>query len=367
MIVRPIRSIAVALAIFASATTHAQGAARSQDIDASIRSIGMGGANVAVGWGEPGVWGNPASLARTTGIQWIRARTRLAPGLADHVILVNDRVLLGAAGLGVALGGKPFDGLGFTHLDYGPPGTSAASEHTNSVAFAVSPLRVLGALQVAGSAALLERFEFSLGMNSKSTRVELVPGSGSSADGRDWGLQGRVALLPPDRHTTCDLSAGYAVLGANEQIFAFGSSLAPGSRIRRSGVALHAVKRPDANADRAMPWWLAGVERSIGVGLAFDHEAIGTLDQIDYRVDHFGLEVTLLGVLSGRTGYWADKVGQINDFTYGAGIRLPVGRAAAVGFDWASRPQADDSGLPNVNHMAVTVALNPLELVSKNR
>src|SRR5712671_1949047 len=85
-------SLAVAVA------AHAQSTARSLDIDTSIRASGMGGTSAAVWWGEPGIWGNPASLAGVRGVGWLEGRTQLVPGLASDVRFKTSRLVIGGAG-----------------------------------------------------------------------------------------------------------------------------------------------------------------------------------------------------------------------------------------------------------------------------
>src|SRR5262249_37053780 len=85
----------------------------------SIRAAGRGGAAAAVGWGEPGAWANPASLAGVHGLSWQQSYTRVFPKVDDHVKFTSRQLLLGGEGLGVSLMGEPFPGVGRTRLDFG--------------------------------------------------------------------------------------------------------------------------------------------------------------------------------------------------------------------------------------------------------
>jgi hypothetical protein len=55
-----------------------------------------------------------------------------------------------------------------------------------------------------------------------------------------------------------------------------------------------------------------------------------------------GLEVMIANFVAPRLGYIYDKDGKIEDFTYGFGIRAPLG--GGLHFDYASVPKAEDLG-----------------------
>lgn len=355
--------------------SYAQGTARSQDIDTSIRAAGMGATSVAVMWGTPGIWGNPASMAQWRGLGWVSGHTRLVPDLADDVTLRSQHLLVGGAGVGVAFSGKPIDGWGFTELDYGatvitdpfgtPIGIGRAHEHIDAWALGVSPVRLLDALRghADDEASWARLGELAFGLQFKHTNVDFsgLGFGGDEADAYDWGVQGRVAVLPITAPVSLDLAVGRAVLGADDQFFP--GLGAPGSRMTRTGVAVHAVGHWQNSS--AVPWWQARLERSVSLGVAFDHEAIGTGSQVAYEVDRFGAELTLLGVASLRVGHVSDREGDIVGPTYGAGLRLPVGDVVSLGFDWASVPEA--TGLSNVKRAGFTVTCDPMAMIAMMR
>ena len=61
-----------------------------------------------------------------------------------------------------------------------------------------------------------------------------------------------------------------------------------------------------------------------------------------------GVEVRYSDEIAGRIGYYDDPLGQIKDMTYGLGLTWK-----GLSLDYASIPQAKDSGLPNVNKITL--------------
>jgi len=358
-------------------TARAQGTARSQDIDTSIRAAGMGGAGAAVWWGEPGVWGNPAQLGEVRGIRWQQGWTRLVPSLAPDVKFKSQRLLLGGGGLGFSLMGDPLDGLGHTRLDYG------ASQGTDPFGNPTAPfngyeqieawgagLSVLSAFDAAsglvGRPHDLERNgELSVGVQHKHTRVVLGPEpfASAEADGVDWGAIGRISPLQwfaADAPMDVDVAAGYAVLNANDARFVIFDEPTPPSRIRREGMSVHAAipapwtRRPGAGPAAvflALPQLVAG-------GIAVDRERISAGGEgPSYDVDRFGIELTVLGILDGRIGHVTDRLGGIDGDTYGFGVSLPIGSWGAVRYDHASVPES--FGLPRLHRNGWSAWVDP--------
>lgn len=360
-----IRVLAFAAGLTLSfAHAHAQGTARSQDFDLSIRSAAMGGASTGVAWGAVGVWGNPASLSSVQGIEWAYTRTRLVPGLADDVYLTSKHLRLGGAGIGVSLSGQPFEGLGETRLDYGTSSPFVDEERIRSWAIGVSPLQVMRALGRLPGSSVLARADLAIGIQSKDTRVSLGPVS-AEATGIDAGISARMPLLPEESRRSLEVGLGYAVLGANKQLFDFGFGLEPGTRTHRFGVATRLVLKEAFPAGVTSLNPIIGVDRTLAFTLALDRASFGRLGEVDYNVNNLGFEATLLGILSARIGYYDDQVGQLTDPTYGAGLHVPVGGVMALDFDYANIPQAHDSGLPNVDRIGVNITLDPMALAKR--
>jgi hypothetical protein len=377
-------ALAMLFALLTAQAAGAQGTARSLDFDTSIRAAGMGSASAGVWWGEPGVWGNPASLAEVRGVGWVDGRTQLVPGLASDVWLKSSRLLLGGAGVGLSLMGEPLDGIGGMRLDYGasegtdpfgnPTGTFDSFEETQAWGIGVAPIQLFDAIRGAGTdpvASGPRRVDLAGGYQHKHTVVSLAPadvGGYAEADCLDWGVSGRVTLTPdlsPQAPWRLELSGGYAVLNANDAQFLFLAESAPPSRIRREGLAVHAsVLSPWSEPGAAPPnWMLTGMPRAIEFGVARDWEQVSAgAGPTDFSVDRFGIEGTLLGVLTGRFGHVSDRVGEIVGDTWGYGVRIPVGPWGSVAYDRARVPQS--SGLPDVTRQGWSAWVDPLRIMS---
>ena len=366
-------------------STRAQGTARSMDIETSIRAAGMGGASSGVWWGEPGVWGNPASLANTQGIGWLDGHTQLVPGLATDVFLDTRRLLVGGGGLGLSFMGAPFDGLGKLRLDYGssvstdpfgnPTGNFTSFEEVEGWGLGVSPLRLFDNarhLLHGGEEPAVRPFDVALGIQHKHAVVALAPtsfGVIASGDTWDWGVTGRLSLLPATNPTApvhLDISGGFSVLNANDEQFVFVNEdqSSPPTRTRRMGIAMHAaLPSPWAGGSESAVRLLVAPVHALEIGFAFDTDRVsagGT--EPHFNVQHFGVEATVLGVLTGRLGHYSDRTGQIVDDTFGYGFRLPIGPWGAFQYDHATVPQANNSGLPDVQRRGWSVWIDPVRI-----
>jgi hypothetical protein len=378
---RAVLTLVMLVATSGASVASAQGTARSLDFETSIRAAGMGSASAGVWWGEPGVWGNPASLAEVRGVGWVDGRTRLVPSLAPEVWLKSSRLLLGGAGVGLSLMGEPLDGIGGMRLDYGtdqdPFGNPIPGgfEKTQAWGIGVAPIRLFDAFRSAGGASGASgprRVDVAGGYQHKNTLVDLAPGSplfnAAEADCLDWGVSGRVTVTPdlsPEAPFHMELSGGYAVLNANDAQFEFGTASSPPSRIHRKGLAVHASVRSSWSAPGAAPpnWVLSGMPQLIELGAARDWEQVSAGGgPTDFTVDRLGLEGTVLGVLTGRIGHVSDRVEDIVGYTWGFGARIPVGPWGSVAYDYASVPESTD--LPNVTRRGWSAWVDPIRIMS---
>lgn len=356
----------------------------AQEFETSIRAAGMGGATTAVTWGEPGPWGNPASLARTRGIGWLEGRTRLVPELYSETRIDSRRFLFGAAGVGVSLMGVP-DGFGETRFSYeiestdalGNPVRYELGETVKGWGIGVSPLQLVDAIRAVGSpgAPALSRWgDVSFGWSQKRTEVTRFPNEKADQENHDWGILGRIAPLrgePSGRGTLLELSFGHADLNVEEAaMFAFpalGPPIAP-TRIRRTGGAIRTVLPFGATQDGEPPpwsWWLATVPSAIEIGVAYDRESRSTPGSASEEVDHWGLEVSFMEILIGRVGYVDDKANDVQGMGGGLGIHLPIGSWGSVGYDWARSPQP--VGLDGLNRHGFSAWLHPRAIWSSWR
>jgi hypothetical protein len=368
-----------------------QGTARSLDIDTSIRAAGMGGANAAVTWGDPNVWGNVATLGWLSGARWEHGRTQLVPGLATDVVFASERLLVGGGGIGVCFTGRPPE-YGHQRLDYGLStqtdaggnviGTFSSYEETRARGIAFSLPRILDdVLALTGRPERLSpAFELSYGVYEKHTRVQLAPGAyggAAESDTRDWGLQARVSpleLLPraagtgfdPRERFLLDFGYGRSVLNAGDDVFVFpGYPGYPPTRNKRSGFAVRAgVKLPPVPGGAWNQRLLAGLSPLLAVGYAKDRDEndAGGTGAYAYDVDKSGFEISLANVFTLRRGHVTDRVGSIDGATTGWGLGVPLGGWAGFRYDEATTPQATDSGLPDVKRKGWTAWVDPVRL-----
>lgn len=382
------RIVTAALLTAVASKAHAQGTARSQDIDTSIRAVGMGGTSAGVTWGDPNVWGNPASLGRVEGFRFEHGHTQLVPGLATDVFLDSDRACFGAHGVGVALMGLP-SGVGGLRLSYGssevtdaygiPIGTFDSEETVHAASIGVSFAGVRDALRARrGAAPGSSAWDVSGGLSVKRVRMSLAPVFGTaSATTVDVGVLGRLSplvLLPAGasegawtRWALFDLGAGYSVLDANHAVFDFGpGGSAPPTRMHRLGGSARAgIQLPPVGGDPWVRAIVSGFSPLVAVGYARDHDAVSAAgtNHGRYRVEHEGVEISVANVFTWRHGYWTDRLGDIVDDTSGYGYGFTLGPWAGFRRDHASMPQATDSGLPRVKRDGWTAWLDVMRVV----
>jgi len=346
-----------------ASTAAAQGFARAQDIETSIRAAAMGGASAAVGWGEPAPWGNPAALSETRGLAWLAGSTKSNPSGSSEVTFETQRFLLGGEGLGFTLMGQPVSGLGRTRLEYGVfQGTDAfgnplpdfpAYEQVEGWGVGVSPVQLVDLFRLQrdpDARRYSQRADISFGYQGKSTEISIAPGDVQHADNHDWGVQARFAILPGDhegREPRVEFGAGYADLNVDQNTrWSLGpgpSPPVPSTRIERTGISLHAsLPFAGSEAETTDPWgwWFATVPRALDLGVAYDMESLsypgasGTAD-----VKRVGFEASLMGILAGRMGYVNDPTHVVDAMSFGFGVHVPLGPWASFGYDWASVPQ----------------------------
>jgi len=292
----------------------AQGTATSLDIQPGARQNSMGAAGVALE-ADPAdaMWWNPAALgfAEWHGVGYTRAN--LLPGLAD---LPYEYI----AGAGMV---RPGLGLGVsgTFLDYGQWSdgfsTWRYTEWSGAVAagYRVTP-------------------ELALGVTGKYVNVDFPSGSNESHTfGFDIGGLYRRTFAP------ARIGIGFNVQNLGPEMkFGSTSETSPLSRNFKLGGT---VTLPMAIGS-------AGYEAGATAAVDWDHSLVTD----GYDVLHYGVEIS--GAyrwwvrLAVRGGYYDDQLGDITDWTWGAG-----GRVAGLSLDYAQIPQARDSGLPNVEKWSI--------------
>lgn len=288
----------------------AQGTARSLDIQPGARQNALGAAGVALE-GDPSdaLWWNPAALgfAEWQGAQYTRAM--LLPGLADDIVYQH-------VAAGGAVGGRLGIGASGTFLSYGdleypfPDGESTEWSWAAAAGYRVLP-------------------ELAIGLTARYVKVDLVPdvfeGSGF---GFDFGALYRTNLEP------VRLGAGVNLQNVGPEM-SFGSSgrTYPMSRNLKVGGA---VTWPVELRDE-------GFETGTTVLADFNQSLVTN----KFRTYNFGVEAYVAAGkwarVALRGGYYDDPLGDIQDPTFGAGIRI-----AGATVDFGSIPQARDSGLERV-------------------
>ena len=370
-------------------SARAQGAARSLDLDPSIRSSGMGGASAAVFWGgDANGWANPALLGYRSGLRFEHGRTQLVPDLADDVYFTTDRYTIGSGWFGVSLAGRPIEGLGKIRLDYGrseftdnegnPLGSFSSHEDVASWGAGVSVggfFEALARWRGAEPPALTRWVDLAFGMSSKDVDVALAPrrlGGTASTTGNDLGLLLRATPLDNTRGATpavplrLDLSYGYSILNFNDTklVFINEDQASPTSRIFFNGLAARVAVGLPASLRSSLggPGWLAdSFDPLLSVGLAGDNEHVQAGDDRDSRfvVTHVGAEVTLLNLVTVRSGQLDDPLGERSGATFGLGIGFQLGRFLGFRYDYGTLPEASD--LSDLKRHGYTLFVDPVE------
>jgi hypothetical protein len=282
-------------------------AARGLDIQPGGRQNGLGAAGVAL-FGDPSdaLWWNPAALgfADRTSVQYTYAK--LLPGLAD----IPYRHVAAAAPL-ATFGGF---GTSFTHLDYGP-GFGSAQELSPSIAVGIRVHPML-----------------SIGANLKWVDIEF-PGFSGATLSSDIGALVRVAAQP----WTFGFGIMYQNMGGRVEGETFGGSeSAPLGRNFRVGSSVSVPVR-----------WTNEVTAGATAVLDYNRCDIQSDIASPFYTWNGGIEghVTYADVarFAARVGYYDDPKSEIQDFTFGTGIRAWM---VAVDAGWI--PEAKGSGLGRV-------------------
>jgi hypothetical protein len=358
-----------ALLALSPVAARSQGLARSMDVDASVRSAGMGNAANAVFWGaDLSGWGNPALLGYARGIRFEYGRTEL-PADVEHGVVFTTRVLeVGVPGLGGYWAGPVADGA---RLDYdGVPGEAVRSRGFGASLFHL--LTHLARLNGATGVGPSRYADLSFGMSWKD--VEILRGPGRTQGvASDWGVHARIT--PIDRLDVreglplrIEAAYGYSVLSFEDSRIPYWDDVFRLTRHERQGVGLHVAVDAPALRRRARTspsgWFLDGFSPLLSVGIASDwSDRRGTFEE--RRVSGAGAEVTLANVLSVRSGRYEEPQGGIRGMTWGLGVALPLGRVAGIRYDFARLPETEsvrDLDVAGALRHAGAVWFDPLEL-----
>lgn len=291
---------------------HAQGTGRSLDIQPGGRQNGMGAAGVALPEDATGVsWWNPAGLGFVERSAVELTYAQLVPGLASDVNYNYGTYVHPMGGWGAL-------GLNLVFLSYGTsPGYDATGQSTGD----------FGSNEFAPQLSYGTRVlpDLSVGATLKYVRIQLAPSSQS-------GVGSTFAV---------DLGGLYKIPAARINL---------GVNLQNMGPSVTFI-----NEDQASP-----LSRNLKTGISwepysrknFAFTLVGDFNQSlvtnDFRVYNFGGELRFADQLAGRMGYYDDPLGEIQDLTYGLGINWH-----SLSLDFASIPQAKNSGLENVKKITL--------------
>jgi len=300
--------------VLGAAVASAQGTGRSLDIQPGGRQNGMGAAGVALlGDATSATWWNPAMLgyAERAAVQLTYAQ--LVPGLADDVSYNFGTWVQPMKGWGAF-------GLGIVFLSYGQSegtdnsgnstGTFGSNEFSPALYYGT---RILPDLSVGGSI--------------KWIRIQLAPDSESGV-GTTFGFDLAALYRIPAARLDFGLNLqnfGPSVTFINED------QASPLSRKLKAGIA-----------------WEAYDSKQFGVVMVGDFNQSLVTGSEDFRTYNSGIELSYAQQIAGRVGYYFDDLGDIEDLTFGLGINWK-----SLTLDYASIPQAKNSGLENVNKITL--------------
>jgi hypothetical protein len=308
------------LAACSTALAVGEATAPSLIISPSARAWGLGQSFVAVADDATAIYWNPGGLGFLEGTQFSLTHSQLIPMLADDVYFESLNMTHNIPDIGTI-------GLDVIYLTYGKwTATGMGGEDLgvfSSYEFAVGGYYGFN----------LSRSN-AVGVGLKVSRVYLAPATAVSAEGAGWSF-----------------AADFGVLGRLGKRFTYGVAL------QNLGPDMSFVSKDES---APLPRTLRGgisVVPFIGesyttlVSLEVTKALIG-LDEIFTQGDfsevkrdatiNGGVEMMVANFVAPRLGYIFDHDGKIEGFTYGFGIRAPIG--GGLNFDYASVPKAEDLG-----------------------
>ena len=310
---------------FSNALAVGEAAAPSLIISPSARAWGLGQSFVAVADDATAMYWNPGGLGFLEGSHMSLTHSQLIPMLADDVYFETLDMCHNLTDIGTV-------GLSVVYLTYGKwwettQGGEEVAEHT-SYEFAIG-----------GYYALKLNQSLSLGLGLKVCHVYLAPateatgfkeGAGTSF-AADFGLLGKLGPR---------FSYGVAIQNVGPNMsFIEKEDSAPLPRTLRGGIAF----KPFVGKEYSTLVSFEATKALIGLDEIF---AEGNFSEVSRDATlNGGLEFTFANFVSPRTGYIYDHDGKIQGFTFGFGIRMPVG--GGLNFDYASVPKAEDLGREN--------------------
>ncbi len=308
------------LAGFSEAMAVGEAAAPSLIISPSARAWGLGQSYVAIADDATAMYWNPGGLGFLDGSHISLTHSQLIPMLADDVYFESLNFAHNMENIGTI-------GVNAIYLTYGKWWETTSSgeqveEHT-SYEFAIG-----------GYYAFQLNSSNALGVGLKISRVFLAPATEQTGfvEGAGWSFAADFGFLGKVGNR---FSYGVALQNLGPDMsFVSKDESAPLPRTLRGGVAY----KP----------FLSDTYSSI-ISLEVTKALIG-LDEIvtDFGTAsrdatlNGGLEVMIANFVAPRLGYIYDHDGKIEGFTFGFGIRAPIG--GGLYFDYASVPKAEELG-----------------------
>ena len=312
------------LALLASSEVLAVGeaAAPSLIISPSARAWGLGQSFVAIADDATAMYWNPGGLGFLDGTRMSITHSQLIPMLADDVYFESINVSHAIPEIGTL-------GLSAIYLTYGKwwettaEGT-AVQEHT-SYEFAFG-----------GYYAFKLNSRNAFGVGLKISRVFLAPATVQTGgvEGAGWSFAADFGLLGKINDK---ISYGAALQNLGPDMsFVSKDESAPLPRTLRAGVAF----KPFYGEGYSLLISTEFAKTLIGLDEIFDEFKTSSIRR-DATLNG-GAELMMANFVAPRLGYIYDHDGKIEGFTYGFGIRVPVG--GGLDFDYASVPKAEELG-----------------------
>ncbi len=298
------------LTLISAGTALAQGTGRSLDIQPGARQNGLGATGVALTEDATGVtWWNPAGLGFVNRSAVEITYAQLVPGLANDVSYNYATYVRPLEGWGAF-------GVGLVFLTYG---TSDETDGSGNVIGQFTSNEVSPAIYY-GTKLLPD---FSVGAALKYIRIQLAPEKNNGV-GQTFAV---------------DVAGLYRVPAAKLN---FGVNL---QNIGPSVTFLNEDEKSPLSRNLGAAWEATSSKefRVLVVG-DFNQSLVTN----KFRTYNGGVELKYTDKIAGRIGYYDDPLGDIQDLTYGLGIEWK-----GLSLDYASIPQAKDSGLPNVNKITL--------------
>jgi hypothetical protein len=289
-------------------------------ISPSARAWGLGQSYVAVADDATAMYWNPGGLGFLDGTYFSLTHSQLIPMLASDVYFESINMTHSIRDIGTI-------GLNVTYLTYGSwQGTGPNNEDLgmfSSYEFAVG-----------GYYGFTLNRSNAIGVGLKVSRVYLAPATPFNAEGAGWSFAADFGVLG---HLGRRFSYGVALQNLGPDMsFVSKDESAPLPRSLRGGVSVVPMESESYSTlvSFEVTKALIGLDNIFSEGQFSEVSRDATANG--------GLELLIADFVAPRLGYIYDHDGKIEGFTYGFGIRAPIG--GGLHFDYASVPKAEDLG-----------------------